>query len=148
MLRGFHDKLFPSEEAWTTGRKLLFAAILGSPLWLTIILSAIGDIDARRTRERLDAKPQTTWREILTPEERERYGLDRIPSEIRKFTPLPDAREWFRGAVKEGSWEHELIEKLDQGDYKDYFDYYDGAEGNIGDVDFDDISDYFGGGND
>lgn len=148
MLRRLHDFLFPSGDEWTTGQRLLFVALLGIPLWLTVILSAIGIVDAKRTRERLDTMPQSSWREILTPEERERYGLDRIPSETRKFTPLPDAKNRFRRAVKEGSRENELIEKFDREDYKDYYDYYDGAEGNIGDVDFDDIGDFFGGGND
>lgn len=54
----------------------------------------------------------------------------------------------FPESRKEGCRENELIEKFDRGDYKDYYDYYDGSEGNVGDVDFDDISDYFCGGND
>lgn len=137
------------EQKWTWKDKLIAVAILGIPLWLTIILSVIGDIDARKTRERLNSRPKTTWYEVLTPEERHKFGLDRMPGESKStYTPPPDIKERFQKALREGSRENELIEKFSRGDYKDFYDYYDGAEGNIGDVDFDDISDYFGGGND
>ena len=122
--------------------------VIGIPLLLTIILSIVGDIDQKRTQERLSNKPQTTWYDVMTPEERHRYGLDRMPAGDASYTPASDASERFQRVLKEGNKENQLIDKLSSGDYKDYYDYYDGPEGENGDVDFHDIEDYFGGSRD
>ena len=60
--QGIKDKM--SKE------NIILVLIIMSPLILTIIFSVIGDIDARKTQERLNNRPTTTWRDILTPEER------------------------------------------------------------------------------
>ena len=60
--RGIKDKM--------NKENIIVALIILSPVILTIIFSIIGDIDARKTQERLNNRPTTTWREILTPEER------------------------------------------------------------------------------
>lgn len=128
--------------------KLLVALVLGIPVFLAIIINAIGDIDQRRTQERLNNRPKQTYRDILTPEERKKYGFDKpLPGEST-FVPLPDARERFQRGLREGSKENELIDKLSKGDYKDFYDYHDGPEGNLGGIDYHEIEDYFGGEND
>ena len=143
------NKLFDDpDRPMTFKEKAIIGLIIGIPLWLTIILSVIGNIDEKRTREKFSNRPQKTWYEVLTPEERHKYGLDRMPTEDVTFTPRPDASERFERVLREGSKENKLIEKINKGDYKDYYDYHDGPEGNMGDIDYHDIEDYFGGGHD
>ena len=47
-----------------------------SPAILTTILMAIGEADQRETQRRLENRPNVTWREIMTPEERKQMGFD------------------------------------------------------------------------
>lgn len=149
MKKDSQNRLFDDQDRpMNLKEKAIIGLIIGIPLWLTIILSIIGNVDEKRTREKLSKRPQKTWYEILTPEERHKYGFDRMPAEDVTFTPRPDASERFQRALREGSKENKMIDKLSTGDYKDYYDYHDGPEGNMGDIDYHDIEDYFGGGND
>ncbi|MGM9739723.1 MAG: hypothetical protein ACI3ZP_03885 [Candidatus Cryptobacteroides sp.] len=61
-----------------TLQDLLLFLIFLSPVILTAILMTIGEIEQRETRRRLENRPNITWLDILTPEEKHKMGLDRL----------------------------------------------------------------------
>ena len=127
---------FKSIKDKMSKENIIVALIVLSPLILTIIFSIIGDIDARKTQERLNNRPTTTWRDILTPEERKKMGLDRY-EEMEQNLKSGSTRQFTRkniGSNKSGI-------DFDKEDYYDIVDYYDGLDGDFSDIDYNDITD-------
>ena len=127
---------FKSIKDKMSKENIILVLIILSPLILTIIFSIIGDIDARKTQERLNNHPTTTWREILTPEERKKMGLDRY-DEMEQNLKSGNTRQFTRkdiGSSKSGT-------DFDKEDYYDIVDYYDGLDGDFSDIDYNDITD-------
>lgn len=127
---------FKSIKDKMSKENIILVLIILSPLILTIIFSIIGDIDARKTQERLNNRPTTTWRDILTPEERKKMGLDRY-EEMEQNLKSGSTRQFTRkniGSSKSGI-------DFDKEDYYDIVDYYDGLDGDFSDIDYNDITD-------
>ena len=115
---------------------LIVGLILLLPLILTIIFSIIGDIDARKTQDRLNNRPTTTWRDILTPEERKKMGLDRY-DEMEENLKSGSTRQYTRKQFDSGKSGIDF----DKEDYYDIVDYYGGLDGDFSDIDYNDITD-------
>ena len=133
---GNSSNRFKDIKSKMSKENIIVALIVLSPLILTIIFSIIGDIDARKTQERLNNRPTTTWREILTPEERKKMGLDRY-DEMKQNLKSGNTRQFTRkdiGSSKSGT-------DFDKEDYYDIVDYYDGLDGDFSDIDYNDITD-------
>lgn len=133
---GNSSNRFKDIKSKMSKENIIVALIVLSPLILTIIFSIIGDIDARKTQERLNNRPTTTWREILTPEERKKMGLDRY-DEMEQNLKSGNTRQFTRkdiGSSKSGT-------DFDKEDYYDILDYYDGLDGEFSDIDYNDITD-------
>lgn len=133
---GNSSNRFKDIKSKMSKENIIVALIVLSPLILTIIFSIIGDIDARKTQERLNNRPITTWREILTPEERKKMGLDRY-DEMEQNLKSGNTRQFTRkdiGSSKSGT-------DFDKEDYYDIVDYYDGLDGDFSDIDYNDITD-------
>lgn len=58
-----------------TREDIILLLIILSPAILTTILMAIGEADQRATQLHLENRPNVTWREILTPEQRKKNGI-------------------------------------------------------------------------
>ncbi len=116
--------------------KIILLLIILSPLILTIIFLVIGDIDARKTRERLNNRPTSTRRETLSPGERKKYGLDRYEEMERNLKSGSVGQRTRKGigSGKSGT-------DFDKEDYYDIVDYYDGLDGDFSDIDYNDITD-------
>lgn len=119
--------------------KLVLVLIILSPVILTIILSIIGDIDARRTQERLSSRPTVTWRDVLTPEERKKFGLDRYDEMERN---LKSGSSGKPARHISGSSKSET--DFDKEDFYDILDYNGGLDGEYSDIDYHDIEDIYG----
>lgn len=119
--------------------KLVLVLIILSPVILTIILSIIGDIDARRTQERLSSRPTVTWRDVLTPEERKKFGLDRYEEMERN---LKSGSSGKPARHISGSSKSET--DFDKQDFYDILDYNGGLDGEYSDIDYHDIEDIYG----
>ena len=122
-----------------SNEKLVLALIILSPVILTIILSIIGDIDARRTQERLNSRPTVTWRDVLTPEERKKFGLDRYDEMERN---LKSGSSGKPARHISGSSKSET--DFDKEDFYDILDYNGGLDGEYSDIDYHDIEDIYG----
>ena len=59
-----------------TREDIILLLIILSPAILTTVLMIIGEADQRETQRRLENRPNVTWREILTPEQRKQMGYD------------------------------------------------------------------------
>ena len=119
--------------------KFILALIILSPVILTIILSIIGDIDARRTQEKLNSRPTVTWGDVLTPEERKKFGLDRY-DEMERNLKSGSSRKPARHIS--GSSKSET--DFDKQDFYDILDYNGGLDGEYSDIDYHDIEDIYG----
>ena len=127
---------FKSIKDKMSKENIILVLIILSPLILTIIFSIIGDIDARKTQERLNNRPTTTWRDILTPEERKKMGLDRY-DEMEQNLKSGSTRQFTR--MKFDSSKSGV--DFDKEDYYDIVDYYGGLDGDFSDIDYNDITD-------
>ena len=58
-----------------TREDIILLLIILSPAILTTILMAIGEADQRATQRHLENRPNVTWREILTPEQRKKWDM-------------------------------------------------------------------------
>lgn len=119
--------------------KIILTLIILSPVILTIILSIIGDIDARRTQEKLNSHPTVTWRDVLTPEERKKFGLDRheeMERNLKSGSSGKPARH-ISGSSKSET-------DFDKQDFYDILDYNGGLDGEYSDIDYHDIEDIYG----
>lgn len=58
-----------------TWEDIILLLIVLSPAILTTILMIIGEADQRETQRRLENRPNVTWREILTPEQRKKWDM-------------------------------------------------------------------------
>ena len=119
--------------------KMVLILIILSPVILTIILSIIGDIDARRTQERLNSRPTVTWRDVLTPEERKKFGLDRYEEMERNLKSGSSGKpaRHISGSSKSAT-------DFDKEDFYDILDYNGGLDGEYSDIDYHDIEDIYG----
>lgn len=122
-----------------SNEKLVLVLIILSPVILTIILSIIGDIDARRTQERLNNRPTVTWRDVLTPEERKKFGLDRYEEMERNLKSGSSGKpaRHISGSSKSAT-------DFDKEDFYDILDYNGGLDGEYSDIDYHDIEDIYG----
>ena len=127
---------FKSIKDKMSKENIILVLIILSPLILTIIFSIIGDIDARKTQEHLNNRPTTTWRDILTPEERKKMGLDRY-DEMEHNLKSGSTRQFTRKKFDSGKSGVDF----DKEDYYDIVDYYDGLDGDFSDIDYNDITD-------
>ena len=137
-MKGTSDKSCDSKSG-VSKEKLVLALIILSPVILTIILSIIGDIDARRTQERLNIRPTVTWKEILSPEERKEFGLDRYEEMERN---LKSGSSGNPARHISGSSKSET--DFDKQDFYDILDYNGGLDGEYSDIDYHDIEDIYG----
>ena len=78
------DKIAAYIKSLTREDIILLLFIL-SPAILTTILMAIGEADQRETQRRLENRPNVTWREIMTPEERKQMGFDHFDEMERTY---------------------------------------------------------------
>lgn len=123
---------------WTRKDKLIAVAVLSTPIWLAIILSIIGDIDARRTQEKLDSRPTTTWLEVLTPEEKQKFGLDRYEEMEQHLKSGNSGNTIHRTNANDYS-----VTDFDHEDIYDIIEYNDGLDGEFSDIDYHEIEDIF-----
>ena len=78
------DKIVAYIKSLTREDIILLLFIL-SPAILTTILMAISEADQRETQRRLENRPNVTWREIMTPEERKQMGFDHFDEMERTY---------------------------------------------------------------
>lgn len=117
--------------------KLVLTLAILLPVILTIIVSIIGNIDARRTQEKLSNRPTVTWRDVLSPEERRQFGLDRydeMEQNLRSGSSGKPVRHI--SSSKSGS-------DFDKEDFYDILDYNGGLDGEYSDIDYHDIEDIY-----
>lgn len=120
-----------------TREDIVVLLIVVSPLVLTILIMLIGEADQRATQRRLENRPAITWREILTPEEREKLGLDQLEgtdqrTETNRKKAIPDHGKRRKGETA-----------FEEDDFYDILDYNGGLDGEYSDIDYHDIEDYY-----
>lgn len=105
-----------------------WAWIFTGLIWLGIIFIIINDdIQERKARENAPPRPGS-WKEILTPEEIHRWGLDR-PFEDPDWTPPADVKERVRKFLEEGGDKDEFLDRLDEVDFYDLLDQFGDYDG-------------------
>ena len=122
-----------------TREDIILLLIILSPAILTTVLMIIGEADQRETQRRLENRPNVTWREILTPEQRKQMGYDSFDemeygrqSNQRKNVTLDPGKDGKR------------ITDFDKEDFYDIVDYNGGLDGEYSDIDYHDLEDYYG----
>lgn len=122
-----------------TREDIILLLIVLSPAILSAIFTITGEADQRATQRRLENRPNITWREILTPEQRKKMGYDsfdemeygRQSNQRRNVTLDP-------GRASKGKTD------FDKEDFYDIVDYNGGLDGEYSHVDYHDLEDYYG----
>lgn len=122
-----------------TREDIILLLIILSPAILTTILMVIGEADQRETQRRLENRPNVTWREIMTPEERKQMGFDHL-DEMEKTFQQGQKRKIILNPGKASKGETDF----DKEDFYDIVDYNGGLDGEYSDIDYHDIEDYYG----
>ena len=122
-----------------TREDIIILLIVLSPAILTTILMAIGEADQRATQRRLESRPNVTWREILTPEQRKKMGYD-------NFDEMEYGRQsnQRRNATLDPGRASKSKIDFDKEDFYDIVDYNGGLDGEYSDIDYHDLEDYYG----
>lgn len=122
-----------------TREDIIILLIVLSPAILSAIFTITGEADQRATQRRLENRPNITWREILTPEQRKKMGYDsfdemeygRQSNQRRNVTLDP-------GRASKGKTD------FDKEDFYDIVDYNGGLDGEYSHIDYHDLEDYYG----
>lgn len=122
-----------------TREDIIILLIILSPAILTTILMIIGEADQRETQRRLENRPNVTWREIMTPEQRKQMGYDSF-DEMKYGRQLNQKRKVTLDPGKAGK----RITDFDKEDFYDIVDYNGGLDGEYSDIDYHDLEDYYG----
>lgn len=122
-----------------TREDIILLLIILSPAILTTILMIIGEADQRETQRRLENRPNVTWREIMTPEERKQMGFDHF-DEMEKTFQQSKNKKVILDPGKAGK----RITDFDKEDFYDIVDYNGGLDGEYSDIDYHDLEDYYG----
>lgn len=122
-----------------TREDIILLLIILSPAILTTILMAIGEADQRETQRRLENRPNVTWREIMTPEERKQMGFDHF-DEMEKTFQQGQKRKILLNPGKPSKGKTDF----DKEDFYDIVDYNGGLDGKYSDIDYHDLEDYYG----
>ena len=132
------DKIVAYIKSLTREDIILLLFIL-SPTILTTILMAIGEADQRDTQRRLENRPNVTWREIMTPEERKQMGFDHFDEMERSY----QQSKRKKGTLDPGKASKGKTE-FDKEDFYDIVDYNGGLDGEYSNIDYHDLEDYYG----
>lgn len=122
-----------------TREDIILLLIILSPAILTTVLMAIGEADQRATQRRLENRPNVTWREIMTPEERKQMGFDHFDEMERTYHQSKNKKVTLDPG-KAGK----RITDFDKEDFYDIVDYNGGLDGEYSDIDYHDLEDYYG----
>lgn len=122
-----------------TREDIILLLIVLSPAILTTFLMIIGEADQRETQRRLENRPNVTWREILTPEQRKKMGYDSFDE--MEYRPQSSSEK--KPAIRHGKSQNVKTE-FDKEDYYDIVDYNGGLDGEYSHIDYHDIEDYYG----
>lgn len=122
-----------------TREDIILLLIVLSPAILTTILMAIGEADQRETQRRLENRPNVTWREILTPEQRRQMGYDSF-DEMEYGRQSNQRKKVTLDPGKSGKGKTDF----DKEDFYDIVDYNGGLDGEYSDIDYHDLEDYYG----
>lgn len=122
-----------------TREDIIILLIILSPAILTTVLMIIGEADQRETLRRLENRPNVTWREILTPEERKQMGFDHFDEMERTYQQSKNKKATLDpGKASKGKID------FDKEDFYDIVDYNGGLDGEYSDIDYHDLEDYYG----
>lgn len=122
-----------------TREDIILLLIILSPAILTTILMIIGEADQRETQRRLENRPNITWREIMTPEERKQMGFDHFDEMERAYQQKHGKKVTLDpGRASKGKTD------FDKEDFYDIVDYNGGLDGEYSDIDYHDLEDYYG----
>ena len=122
-----------------TRKDIILLLIVLSPAILTTILMIIGEADQRETQRRLENRPNVTWREIMTPEERKQMGFDHF-DEMERTHQQSKNKKVTLDPEKASKSKTEF----DKEDFYDIVDYNGGLDGEYSNIDYHDLEDYYG----
>ena len=116
----------PQNKPWYRNANNWAWIIIGISLLIVILMTIDEGRQVRKSRENPVQRP--SWKEVLTPEEQHRLGLD-LPFEDSDWTPPADVNERVRKFLVEGGAKDEILDKLDEVDFYDLLDQFGDYEG-------------------
>ena len=122
-----------------TREDIILLLIVLSPAILTTILMILGEADQRATQRRYENRPNVTWREIMTPEERKQMGFDHFDEMERTYQQSKNKKVTLDPGKAD-----KRITDFDKEDFYDIVDYNGGLDGEYSDIDYHDLEDYYG----
>ena len=108
----------PSTWAWVFTGVMILAVII-----------AMAVQDAQEKKAKANKNPLRPWTEVLTPEERHQFGLDKVIDEHPQVKVDPNGAQRFKEFIENGGNADPALDHLNDVDYYDIIDQMGGEEG-------------------
>lgn len=109
-------------------KRTLWACIFTGALILALII-VMSVQDAQEKKAKANKKPLRPWSEVLTPEERHQFGLDKVVDEHPQVKVDPNGAQRFKEFIEKGGNADPALDHLNDVDYYDIIDQLGGEEG-------------------
>ena len=116
----------PQNKPWYRHANNWAWIIIGISVLIVILMTIDEGRQIRKARENPVHRP--SWKEVLTPEEQHRWGLDR-PFENSDWTPPADVKERVRKFIEEGGNKDKFLDRMDEVDFYDLLDQFGDYDG-------------------
>ena len=115
------------EKPWYK-KPIAWAWIVVGALFLALII-IMSVQDAQEKKAKASKGPLRPWSEVLTPEERHQYGLDKVIDEHPQVKVDPNGAQRFKEFIENGGNADSDLDHLNDVDYYDIIDQMGGEEG-------------------
>ena len=117
----------PYEKPWYKRSNSWAWITIGVMILTVIIVMAVED--AQEKKAKASKRPPRPWTEVLTPEERHQFGLDKVIDEHPQVKVDPNGAQRFKEFIENGGNADPALDHLNDVDYYDIIDQMGGEEG-------------------
>ena len=117
----------PYEKPWYK-RSSTWAWITSGAMILAVAIVMVVE-DAQEKKGKASKGPLRPWVEVLTPEEKHQFGLDKVIDEHPQLKVDPNGAQRFKEFIEKGGNADLALDHLNDVDYYDIIDQLGGEEG-------------------
>ena len=117
----------PYEKPWYK-RSSTWAWITSGAMILAVVIVMVVE-DPQEKKGKASKGPLRPWVEVLTPEEKHQFGLDKVIDEHPQVKVDPNGAQRFKEFIEKGGNADLALDHLNDVDYYDIIDQLGGEEG-------------------
>lgn len=126
-LMAIQSDYIENEKPWYK-RSSTWAWITSGAMILAVVIVMVVE-DAQEKKAKANKGPLRPWTEVLTPEEKHQFGLDKVIDEHPQVKVDPNGAQRFKEFIEKGGNADPALDHLNDVDYYDIIDQLGGEEG-------------------